>query len=92
MDRAKIAEATYRTYEFADRNLKFEILDRIAKVLGVKLGFPSAPTFENRHEFPCTILKNEDAFGYTAQDIDRVLAIAKDRGNAMSFYAELVRD
>lgn len=35
-DKAHITESAYRAYELGDRNPKPEILDRIAKVLGVR--------------------------------------------------------
>lgn len=91
-DKAKITESAYRAYELGDRNPKPEILDRIAKVLGVRPEFLSAPTFRNRREFAYAILENEDAFGYTVRDIDGVPAIVKGYGNAMDFFAEFVRD
>ena len=50
-DKAHITESAYRAYELGDRNPKSEILDRIAKVLGVRPEYLSAPVFRNRREF-----------------------------------------
>ena len=81
-DKAKITESAYRAYELGDRNPKPDILDRIAKALGVRPEYLSAPTFRNRREFAYAILENEDAFGYTVREIDGVPAIVKGYGNA----------
>lgn len=91
-DKARITESAYRAYELGDRNPKPEILDRIAKALGVRPEYLSAPTFRNRREFAYAILENEDAFGYTVRDIDGVPAIVKGYGSAMDFFAEFIRD
>lgn len=91
-DKAKITESAYRAYELGDRNPKPEILDGIAKALGVRPEYLSAPTFRNRREFAYAILENEDAFGYTVRDIDGVPAIVKGYGFATDFFAEFVRD
>ena len=91
-DKAHITESAYRAYELGDRNPKPEILDRIAKALGVRPEYLSAPTFRNRREFAYAILENEDEFGYTAREIDGVPAIVKGYGSAMDFFAEFVRD
>lgn len=91
-DKAKITESAYRAYELGDRNPKPEILDKIAKVLGVRPESLSAPTFRNGREFAYAILENEDAFGYIVRDIDGVPAIVKGYGNATDFFAEYVRD
>lgn len=74
-DKARITESAYRAYELGDRNPKPEILGRIAKALGVRLEYLSAPMFRNRREFAYAILENEDVFGYTVRDIDGVPAI-----------------
>lgn len=79
-------------YELGDRNSKPEILDRIAKALGVRPEYLSAPTFRNRREFAYAILENEDSFGYTVRDIDGAPAIVKGYGSAMDFFAEFVRE
>ncbi len=91
-DKAKITESAYRAYELGDRNPKPEILDRIAKALGVRPEYLSAPMFRNRREFAYAILENEDAFGYTVREIDGVPAIVEGYGSAMDFFAEFVRD
>lgn len=91
-DRARITESAYRAYELGDRNPKPEILDRVAKALGVMPEYLSAPMFRNRREFAYAILENEDAFGYTVRDIDGVPAIVKGYGPAMDFFVEFVRD
>lgn len=91
-NRAKITESAYRAYELGDRNPKPEILDRIAKALDVRPEFLSAPTFRNEHEFAYAILENEDAFGYTARNINGVPAIAPGNGPAMNIFAEFILD
>lgn len=91
-DKARITESAYRAYELGDRNPKPDILDRIARALGVRPEYLSAPTFRNRREFAYAILENEDAFGYTACDIDGIPAIVKGHDSAMDFFAEFVRD
>lgn len=91
-DKACITESAYRAYELGDRNPKPEILDRIAKALGVRPEYLSAPTFKNRREFAYAILENEDSFGYTVREIDGVPAIVKGYGSAMNFFAEFVRN
>lgn len=91
-DKAHITESAYRAYELGDRNPKPEILDRIAKALGMRSEYLSAPTFRNHREFAYAILENEDSFGYTVRDIDGVPAIVEDYGSAMDFFAEFVRD
>lgn len=91
-DKACITESAYRAYELGDRKPKLEILDRIAKALGVRPEYLSAPTFRNRREFAYALLENEDSFGYTARDIDGVPAIVKGYGSAMGFFADFVRD
>lgn len=92
VDKARITESAYRAYELGDRSPKADILNRIAKALGVRLEYLSAPTFRNRHKFAYAILENEDAFGYTVRYIDGVPAIVKGYGSAMDFFAELIRD
>lgn len=87
-----IAESVYCGYEFCDSNPKQEILDLVAKLLGMRPEYLSAPTFRNRREFAYAILENEDLFGYTVRDIDGVPAIVKGYGNAMDFFADFVRD
>lgn len=91
-DKARITESAYRAYELGDRNPKSEILNRIAKVLGVRPEYLSAPTFRNRHEFAYALLENEDAFGYTVRNIDGTAAIATGHGPAMNFFAEFIHD
>ena len=91
-NKARITESAYRAYELGDRNPKPEILNRVAKALGVKSEYLSAPTFRNRREFAYAILENEDAFGYTVRDIEGISAIVKGYGNAMGFFAEFVRN
>lgn len=91
-NKARITESAYRAYELGDRNPKPEILNRVAKALGVKSEYLSAPTFRNRREFAYAILENEDAFGYTVRDIEGIPAIVKGYGNAMGFFAEFVRN
>lgn len=91
-DKAHITESAYRAYELGDRNPKPEILDRIAKALGVRHEYLSAPTFRNRREFAYAILENEDSFGYTVRDIGGVPAVVKGCGSAMGFFANFVRD
>lgn len=91
-DKARITESAYRAYELGDRNPKPDILDRIAKALGVRPEYLSAPTFRNRREFAYAILENEDAFGYTVRDIEGIPAIVMGHGSAMDFFAELLRD
>ena len=91
-DKARTTESAYRAYGLGDRNPKPDILDRIAKALGVRPECLSAPTFRNRREFAYAILENEDAFGYAVRDIYGVPAIVKGYGSAMDFFAEFVRD
>ena len=91
-DKAHITESAYRAYELGDRNPKPEVLNRIAKVLGVRPEYLSAPTFKNRHEFAYALLENEDVFGYTARAIDGTVAIAVGNGSAAGYFAEFVRD
>lgn len=91
-DKAHITESVYRAYELGDGNPKPEILDRIAKALGVRPEYLSAPAFRNRREFAYAILENEDAFGYTVREIDGVPGIVKGHGSAMDFFADFVRD
>lgn len=91
-DKAHITESAYRAYELGDRNPKPEILDRIAKVLGVRPEYLSAPTFRNYREFAYALLENEDVFGYTVHDIDGTAAIATGYGPAMNFFAEFIND
>lgn len=91
-DKAHITESAYRAYELGDRNPKPETLDRIAKALGVRPEYLSAPTFRNRREFAYAILENEDALGYTVREIDDVLAIVKGYGSTMDFFVRFVRD
>lgn len=91
-DKAHITESAYRAYELGDRNPKPEVLNRIAKVLGVRPEYLSAPTFKNRHEFAYALLDNEDVFGYTVRDIDGTAAIIVGNGSAALYFAEFVRD
>lgn len=91
-DKAHITESAYRAYELGDRNPKPEVLNRIAKVLGVRPEYLSAPTFKNHHEFAYALLDNEDVFGYTVRDIDGTVAIAVGGGSAAGYFAEFVRD
>lgn len=90
-DKAHIMESAYRAYELGERNPKPEILDRIAKALGVRPEYLSSPTFRNHREFACTIFENEEVFGYTVREIDGTLAIVKGYSSAMNFFAEFVR-
>lgn len=89
-NKARITESAYRAYELGDRNPKPEILNRVAKALGVRSEYLSAPTFRNRREFAYAILENEDAFGYTVFDIDGIPAIVEGYGSSMDFFAEFV--
>lgn len=91
-DKAHITESAYRAYELGDRNPKPEILDRIAKVLGVRHEYLSAPAFRNRREFAYALLENEDIFGYTVRDIDGTATIATGYGSAMNFFADFIHD
>lgn len=91
-DKAYITESAYRAYELGDRNPKPEILDRIAKALGVRPEYLSAPTFRNRREFAYTLLENEDIFGYTVCNINGTVAIATGYGSDTDFFADLIRD
>lgn len=91
-DKAKITEFAYRAYGLGDRNPKPEIMDGIAKVLGVRPEFLNVPTFRSRREFAYAILENGDVLGYTVRDMDGVPAIVKGYGNAMDFFADFVRD
>lgn len=90
-NKARITESAYRAYELGDRNPKPEILNRVAKALGVRSEYLSAPTFRNRREFAYAILENEDAFGYTVRDIEGIPAIVEGYGSSMDFFAEFVR-
>lgn len=91
-DKAHITESAYRAYELGDRNPKPEILNRIAKVLGVRPEYLSAPMFKNHHEFAYALLDNEDVFGYTVRDIDGTAAITAGGGSSAGYFAEFVRD
>ena len=91
-DKAHITESAYRAYELGDRNPRPEVLNRIAKVLGVRPEYLSAPTFKNHHEFAYALLDNEDVFGYTVRDIDGTAAITAGGGSATGYFAEFVRD
>lgn len=91
-DQAHITESAYRAYELGDCNPKLEILNRIAKVLGVRPEYLSIPVFRNRREFTYALLENEDVFGYTVRKIDGVPAIMKGYGSAMDFFTKFVRD
>ena len=91
-NKARITETAYRAYELGDRNPKPEILNRVAKALGVRPEYLSAPSFKNRREFAYALLENENTFGYTVSDIDGVPAIVKGYGPATDFFAEFVRD
>lgn len=91
-DKAHITESAYRAYELGDRNPKSEILDRIAKVLGVRPEYLSAPVFRNRREFAYALLENEDIFGYTVRDINGTAAIATGYDPATNFFAEFIHD
>ena len=90
-NKARITESAYRAYELGDRNPKPEILNRVAKALGVRSEYLSAPTFRNRRELAYAILENEDAFGYTVRDIEGIPAIVEGYGSSMDFFAEFVR-
>lgn len=89
---ARITESAHRAYGLGDRNPKPEILDRVAKVLGVRPEYLSALTFGNRREFAYAILDNENAFGYDVRDIDGVPAIVKGYGGAMNLFTEFICD
>lgn len=91
-NKARITESAYRAYELGDRNPKPEILNRVAKALGVRPEYLSAPSFKNRREFAYALLENENTFGYTVSDIDGVPAIVKGYGPATDFFVEFVRD
>ena len=91
-NKARITESAYRAYELGDRNPKPEILNRVAKALGVRPEYLSAPSFKNRREFAYALLENENTFGYTVIDIDGVAAMVKGYGRATEFFAEFVRD
>lgn len=91
-DKAHISEPAYRAYELGNRNPKPEILDRIAKVLGVGSEHLSAPAFRNRREFAYALLENEGVFGYTVRDIDGTSTIAIGYSPSMNFFAEFVHD
>lgn len=91
-DETHITESSRRAYELGDRNPESEILGRIAKVLGVRLGYLGTPTFRNRREFAYALLENEDIFGYTVRDIDGTAAIATGYGSAMNFFAKFIHN
>lgn len=89
-DEAQITESAYRAGELGDRNPKLEILDRIAKVLGVRPEYLSAPTFRNFQEFAYALLENENVFGYAVRNIDGTAAIAAGYGPPMNFFAGFI--
>lgn len=89
-DKARISESAYRAYELGDRNPKADVLDRIAKALGVRPEYLSAPAFKNRQEFAYALLENEDAFGYTVIDINGKPVIATGNGSCASFFSEFI--
>ncbi len=91
-DKAHITDSAYRAYELGNRNPKSEILDRVAKMLGVRSEYLSALAFRNRQEFMYALLENEDMFGYTVRDIDGTAAIATGNDPAMNFFAEFIHD
>lgn len=84
--------SAYRAYELGDRNPKSEILDKIAKVLGVRPGCLSAPAFKSCREFVYALLESENEFDYTVRNMDGIPTIVKDYDSAMGFFAELVRN
>lgn len=90
--KAHITESAYRAYELGDRNPKPGILDRIAKVLGVRPEYLSAPAFKNRREFAYALLENEDIFGYTVRDIDGTTAIVTGYSPDMSSFTEFIQE
>lgn len=92
VDKARITESTYCANELSDRNLKPKILDRIAKVLGMRSECLNAPAFRNRREFAYALLENEDIFGYTVRSIDGAAAITTRYGSTSNFFADFIHN
>lgn len=89
-DEAYITESACRVYELGNRNPKSEILGRIAKVLGARLEYLSAPALRNRRESAYGLLENEDLFGYTVCNIDGAAAIVTGYGLARGSFSEFI--
>lgn len=63
--------------QVGQRNPKPEILDRIAKVLGVRSEYLSASAFGNYQEAVFALLENRDISGYTVRNTDGEATIAR---------------
>ena len=61
-ERSFVTESAFRSYELGDRMPKREIVDRIAKALGVRSEYLTAPKFLNSTEFCYALLQSEEAF------------------------------
>lgn len=61
-ERSFVTESAFRSYELGDRMPKREIVDRIAKALGVRSEYLTAPEFLNSTEFCYALLQSEEAF------------------------------
>lgn len=61
-ERSFVTESAFRSYELGDRMPKREIIDRIAKALGVRSEYLTAPEFLNSTEFCYALLQSEEAF------------------------------
>ena len=76
-DKAGISESAMRSYELGDRNPKREVLERIAKALGVRPEYLTAPQFSNEMELMYAIFDAEDAFGVVPVPEDVGIAAVK---------------
>lgn len=61
-ERSFVTESAFRSYELGDRIPKREIVGRIAKALGVRSEYLTAPEFLNSTEFCYALLQSEEAF------------------------------
>ena len=61
-EKSFVTESAFRSYELGDRMPKREIIDRIAKALGVRSEYLTAPEFLNSTEFCYALLQSEEAF------------------------------
>lgn len=77
---AGLSESALRSYELGDRSPKAGIYERLAKALGVRPEYLTAPKFKNRYEFIYALLENEELYGYKASfdSYDHPVLVADD--------------
>lgn len=87
-----ISESAMRSYELGDRKPKKEVLEHIAKALGVRPEYLSTPEFGPKMEFFYALLENDELMGYTITEINGQPAITGGGMTAGITFSDFLRN